>query len=111
MPEFKVGDIIKCKVTGIEDYGAFVSIGEEYSGLIHISEISEKFVKNVGDYLKVGENIFVEVIEIDEENKKVKLSIKNIDYHNTGKVKNGNGFKILKENLPKWIEEYHKMNG
>ena len=44
---YKIGDIVKGKVTGIENYGIFLLMEDGYTGLIHISEISEKFVRNV----------------------------------------------------------------
>ncbi len=109
MPEYKIGDIVKCKVSGEEDYGAFVTLENGYSGLIHISEISQYFVKNISDYLQLNDLIYAKIIDINEQDKKLKLSIKNIDYKHTGEELKGNGFEILKENLPKWMEEYHQM--
>ena len=109
MPKYKVGTIIKGQVTGIAKYGIFVNVGLYYNGLIHISEISSQFVHNVNDYISVGETIFAKIIEIDEENLQLKLSIKDIDY----KAKNSsrrvtespNGFTPLKDNLGRWIKE------
>ena len=99
---YQTGDIIKGIVTGIEQYGIFVVFKDYYSGLIHISEVSKDFVKNINDYASIGEEIEVEVIEIDEYNKKLKLSIKNIKLKN--EVQTDEGFKILEYNLPIWIE-------
>ena len=67
MGRYKKGDIVKGTVTGIENYGAFISLKEYYSGLIHISEISYQFVKDVNDFLQIGETIFVEVLEVDDD--------------------------------------------
>ena len=106
MHEYKVGDVIKCRISGIEEYGAFVSTDSDYNGLIHISEISTNFVKNIKDYLDINDLVYVKIIDVDDKEKKLKLSIKNIDYRNTGEELKGNGFEILKENLPKWIEEF-----
>lgn len=106
---YKIGDIIKGQVTGIEKYGIFVHIDDKYSGLVHISEISEGFVRNVEDYVSVGDKIYVKVIEIDDENNRIKLSIKGIDYkHNRVQPKDlesASGFQPLKEHLDFWIEE------
>ena len=109
MPSIKIDDIVKCRVTGIENYGAFVMTEDGYSGLIHISEMSDKFVRNVCDYVQLDDEIFVKVIAIDEENKKLKLSIKNINYRldGTGELDNLNGFGPLKAQLPNWIQEYY----
>lgn len=110
--EYKVGDIIKGQVTGIENYGIFINIDPWYDGLIHISEISEGFVKNVHDYVKIGETIYCQIIDVDEENLQLKLSIKNINYKaniKNSKIKETRlGFLPLKENLPNWILE--KLN-
>ena len=109
MEKIKKNDVIKATVTGVQKYGAFVNT-EEYEGLIHISEISYGYVKNVNDYLKVGDDIFVEVVEIDDNDNHLKLSIKDIDYKKDGtKLKRmaetKNGFQPLKDNLETWISE------
>ena len=80
MTRYKRGKIVKGTVTGIESYGIFVSLDEYYSGLIHISEISHDFVKNIHDYVEIGDIIYVEVLDVDEKLSQLKLSIKNIDY-------------------------------
>ena len=105
---YKIGDIVKGKVTGIEKYGIFLLMEDGYTGLIHISEISEKFVKNVFDYVQFEEVITSKLIEIDEENKRLKLTIKNFDYRSEDKKRQDdiNGFLLLKEKLPGWIDEY-----
>ena len=110
MLKYEKGKIVKGCVTGIEKYGVFIGLDEFYSGLIHISEISNNFVKNVNDYVKIGETIRVKVIDTDEENYHVKLSIKDINYHinknfcnNVNEV--GKGFKPLKDNLETWVND------
>lgn len=111
MIPYKKGKIVKGTVTGIEKYGAFVSLDEYYSGLIHISEISHGYVKNVNDFLKIGDTIYCEVLDVDEDNFQVKLSIKNISYKRKAfipkrKIKETSlGFKTLEYKLPIWIEE------
>lgn len=111
MAPYKKGKIVKGTVTGIEKYGAFVSLDEYYSGLIHISEISHGFVKDINDILKIGETIYVEVLEVDEVSAQLKLSIKNIQYrkkqyNNKKKIQETSlGFKTLSYKLPIWIEE------
>ena len=106
--KLKEKDIVKVTITGVQNYGAFADINSEYEGLIHISEISYGFVKNISDYLSVGEDIYAEVVEVNDENKHVKLSIKDIDYKNDGSrfkrmAETKNGFLPLQENLEKWI--------
>ena len=75
----KVGHIIKGKVTSVVDYGAFVNISKMVEGLLHVSEISYEKVEKVSDVLKVGDEIEVEILEIDETNKKVSLSKKSLE--------------------------------
>lgn len=108
--KYENGKIIKGCVTGIENYGIFMSFDEYYSGLIHISEISNNFVRNVNDYVNIGETIRVKIIDTDHENCQLKLSIKDINYRINNKrrtkiVETGTGFYCLKENLDRWIEE------
>lgn len=111
MSKIKKGKIIRGTVTGIETYGVFVSCDDYYSGLIHISEISHGFVKNITEYVKIGDLIFVEVLDVDEELGHLKLSIKNIEYRKNIIVKRKKiretslGFKTLEYKLPIWIEE------
>lgn len=108
MSKYKIGDTVKGKVTGVEKYGIFLLIDDGYTGLIHISEISEKFVRNVFDYVQLDEVIISKIIEIDDDNKRLKLTIKNLDYRieDNKKKEDNNGFCLLKEKLPEWISEY-----
>ena len=85
MAKYKKEEIIKAKVIGLQNYGAFVEVDDEYQGLIHISEISYGYVKNINDYVKIGDKIYTEVIKVDENNNQLQLSIKDIDYKNDGK--------------------------
>ena len=62
MKKYKVGEVITFKVSGIEPYGIFVSVDKKYSGLIHISEISNEFVRNINDYVKLEEQIYCKII-------------------------------------------------
>lgn len=104
----KVGDIVEAKVTGIVDYGFFVEI-EDFSGLCHISEISNDFVDDINKFVSIGDIIFVEILEIDYEKKHLKISIKDIYYRSfndgTHITETRRGFLPLKQNLDKWIVE------
>ena len=112
MTKFKEGEIVEGLVTGIEQYGIFVSLDEYYSGLIHISEISDGYVKDINNFVNVGETIKVRVLETDDDSFHVKLSIKNLNYrfnHDKSKIiETGSGFGILNKSLPIWIEEKNK---
>ena len=107
--KYQIGDIVKGEVTGIEKYGVFLHLDDNYNGLIHISEISDNYVKNVYDYVTLNEVIYARVLEVDDDNNHLKLSIKDINY----KEINDNeiiketrlGFYPLKEKMPEWIDE------
>ena len=113
MTKYKVGSTVTGNITGIEKYGAFVSLDDYYSGLIHISEISEGFVKDINDYVNLGETISAKIIEVDDESCHVKLSIKNIKSKPNRRKRNieevGSGFGILKENLDEWVKKAKKI--
>jgi general stress protein 13 len=112
MTSYKKGSVVKGTVTGIENYGAFVSFDEYYSGLIHISEISHGFVKDIKDFINVGDVIYVEILDVDEQLCQLKLSIKNITHqkahHNKKINETSTGFQTLEKMLPKWIEDASK---
>ncbi|SES16118.1 S1 domain-containing post-transcriptional regulator GSP13 [Psychrobacillus sp. OK032] len=117
---YKVGDVVTGKVTGIQPYGAFVSLDEHTQGLVHISEITYGYVKEVGEFLTVGEEVDVKILEIDDEAGKISLSIRElhekpvvpkkedkprktlqarVDEHDV------EGFNTLKEKLSEWIKK------
>jgi small subunit ribosomal protein S1 len=74
-----VGDTVTATVSNIEPYGVFVDLGEDLEAFLHVSEISwDKNVKHPKDYLSNGEEINVEVIEIDKEGRRLRVSLKNL---------------------------------
>ena len=75
--EFGVGSILDGKVTGITKFGAFVSLPDGRSGLVHISEIAYSYVNEVSDHLHEGQEVKVKVIGIDQANR-INLSIKQV---------------------------------
>lgn len=74
--QYKVGDVVEGKVTGVVDFGAFVEFGDNLEGLVHISEIAWQRIDNPKDFIKVGDPIKAEIISID--NSKISLSIRNL---------------------------------
>jgi small subunit ribosomal protein S1 len=77
--ELEVGDTITVTVSNFESYGAFVDLGNDIEGLLHISEISwNKNVKNPKDYLEIGQEINVEVIDLDCDKRKLRVSLKSL---------------------------------
>lgn len=114
----KRGDIIDVKITGIQPYGAFASLPDHSTGLIHISEISEKFVKSIESFVQLGDTIKVKVLDFDEQNNHAKLSLKAIDkgyrrrekrvyYKNPRRliVETPSGFKPLAKAMPIWLKQ------
>lgn len=111
MAVYKKGNIVKGTVSGITNYGIFVKIDDEYSGLIHISEMSSKFVRDPKTYVELNDKINVEILDVDENKAQIKLSIKNIEYKSSKAkrkkkiVETPHGFNTLAEKLPFWISE------
>lgn len=75
--DLKPGMLLKGTVRNITDFGAFVDIGVHQDGLVHISELSDRFVKHPMDVVKVGQVVDVRVISADCEKKRISLSMKN----------------------------------
>ncbi len=116
MSKYEKGKIIKGVVSGIESYGAFITFDEFYTGLIHISEMSYGYVRNIEKFLKIGDTIYVKIIDVDNDTNHLKLSIKDIQYR-PSKIKKHKriiethlGFKTLAYKLPKWIEASLESN-
>lgn len=110
MNKYKKGDIVKARITATKNYGAFASIDEEYSGLIHISEITDKFVRNITDFVEVGDIINVRILDASNKSNQLRLSAKDVNddlYKNKPKKIKETvfGFYLLKSALPSWIEE------
>ena len=74
--DLKEGMILNGTVRNVIDFGAFVDIGVKYDGLVHISEMSDKYIKNPSDLVSVGDNVKVKVISIDQNRHKVGLTMK-----------------------------------
>lgn len=116
MNKHRNNDIIKCMVVAIESYGFFVTTEYGFSGLVHISEISNGYVKDINNFVTIGDTIYCQIIEVIEEDHQVKLSIKNINYKSVNSKDNkyNSGFLSLKKMLPYWIEkklkEYESEN-
>ncbi|TCT15100.1 type II secretion system protein M (GspM) [Melghiribacillus thermohalophilus] len=115
--KLEVGQIIEGKVTGIKPYGAFVALNDEVQGLVHISEVTHGYVKNIQDHLSVGDEVKVKILNIDEEKGKYSLSIrateeppkksKKSDKTRPKREENTEtaGFNTLKDKLEEWIQQ------
>ena len=78
--KYKIGDLIKGKVSKITTFGAFVSLEGDIDGLVHISQISEDRVDKIKDVLKVGQEIEARVIKVDKAERRIGLSLKAANY-------------------------------
>ncbi len=116
---YQTGDTVSGKVTGIQPYGAFVALDDQTQGLVHISEITHGYVKEVSEYLAVGQEVDVKVLEVDTKSKKISLSIRALQEQpvaaqKTEKPKqslqshvnesDSEGFNSLKEKMEEWIK-------
>ena len=97
MNKYKKGDVVKVRITAIEKYGAFAMIDEEYSGLIHISEITKKYVRDITDFIDVGDVIDVKIIDDFIQSNQLKLSVKEVNGNlQNKKSRKTKAFKIKK---------------
>jgi general stress protein 13 len=118
--KYKVGDVVTGKVTGIQPYGAFVALDEMTQGLVHISEITYGYVKDVNEFIKVGDEITVKILEVDDSQKKISLSIRVLQEtpnHRKREImprktlqqrvdeEDADGFKMLQSKLAEWIKQ------
>lgn len=102
---YKVGDIIDAEVTKITDFGAFVKINSGPDlGLIHISQVSDNFVKNINEHLSVGEKVKARIIKIGP-GKKIDISLKKQQAPRP--LKNNSGFKTsdFEEKLKRFLKD------
>lgn len=77
IPEkYSVGDIVKGKVTKMTDFGAFIDMGNDLEGLLHISEVSSEKIKNLEKILSIGQELDVKIVKIEPEARKIGLSLK-----------------------------------
>jgi len=78
--KYKIGDMVKGKVSKIASFGAFVALEGDIDGLVHISQIAEDRVDKIKDYLKIGQEIEARVIKVDKTERRIGLSIKAANY-------------------------------
>ena len=79
MQQLEVGAVLEGKVTGITKFGAFVELEKGVDGLIHISHLSNKFVKQPSDVLEIGQMVHAKVIDLNLEQKRISLSLKDLE--------------------------------
>jgi 4-hydroxy-3-methylbut-2-enyl diphosphate reductase len=75
---YHVGEVVEGKVVQLKEYGAFVELEPGLDGLVHISEVANKHVNNIGDELTVGQKVMTKILDIDTDRKRISLSIKQV---------------------------------
>ncbi|WOV83411.1 S1 domain-containing post-transcriptional regulator GSP13 [Sporosarcina jeotgali] len=118
--KYEAGEELSGTVTGIQPYGAFVALDESTQGLVHISEITYGFVKDIHEHLSVGQQVTVKVLEVDETDNKISLSIRALQEPPAPAKKfsrprkslqervdeqDEKGFNSLKDKLRDWIDK------
>ena len=73
---YSIGDVVEGVITGIKPYGAFVALDSTHNGLIHISEISERYVRDVHTFVNMNEKVKVKILDQDEDGIHFRLSLK-----------------------------------
>lgn len=112
--EYKVGMTVYGKISGIKPYGAFVAFDDGVTGLIHISELSNGFVRNISHFVQVGDYFMLKVIDVDRNNKQLRLSFKALEQNTRKHLKrvkfegmpnNDKGFGSIRDKMNDWIKE------
>ncbi len=104
----KKGDIVQGEVTALKPYGAFVKIDDHTTGMVHISEISHRYVKDVSQHLKVGELYNFEVLSFEEDGKVNLTMKKRKPKRKRMNIHLKDGFLPLRKRLNQWISTYRK---
>ncbi len=97
MPSLQVGQVVTGKVTGITDFGAFVLLPDNSTGLVHISEVADSYVKDINQHLERDQEIKVKVISVAKG--KIGLSIRKAE------EKSRNNEKVFEDRLARFIKE------
>src|SRR5690625_2908452 len=118
---YEAGQVLEGKVTGIQPYGAFVALDGETQGLVHISEVTHDYIKDINEHLAVGDEVKVKVLNVDDAQNKVSLSIrateeapktaaqpKKKQAEKQQQDSQSSGFNTLKDKLEEWIEQSKK---
>lgn len=100
----QVGEVVEGKVTDIMEYGVFVKLEDNKSGLVHISEVAREYVEDIHTVLNVGDVVKVKVLSIDEKGK-ISLSIKKALPRDDKRGKANNNFQQKKATEPLTLDD------
>ena len=101
----KVGEIVEGTVKSITNFGAFVDLGEGQTGLVHISEIADGYVKDVSEFLSQDQKVKVKVLNVDTANKKITLSIKKVHETKSNNEHKRNNEVSFEDRLSKFLKD------
>lgn len=111
--KYEIGQVVIGKVTNVKPYALFMDFEDGVSGLLHISEISDSFIRDIEKYGSKGDEIKVMIVDIDKNNGFLRVSLKRVPHDETYSTHtnvnralpetNDNEFKALEEKLPEWI--------
>ncbi len=113
MDDYKVGMTVYGRITGIKPYGAFVKFDDDVTGLIHISEISNGFVRNIDHFVQIDEYVMTKIIDIDKQHRQLRLSFKALSQNTRryskrvkfpGMPESIKGFGTIQDKMPKWVK-------
>ncbi|KXZ39580.1 general stress protein 13 [Alkalithermobacter thermoalcaliphilus JW-YL-7 = DSM 7308] len=110
--KFEINSVVTGKVVDIKPFGAFVALDENTKGLVHISQVSHDFVKDINNHLTVGQEVQVKILSIDEQSGKISLSIREATQRPNRKqqakkeeqVQNTNNVS-LEDKLKEWLKQ------
>ena len=114
MSAYQIGEIYTVKIKEVKPYAAFIIFDDGTLGMLHISELSDKFINDIERYVSSGDSISVKLLEIDPKNGFARVSYKQVpdelkftNHVNVRKAldKDEEAFKTLKEKIPQWIKE------
>lgn len=118
---YQVGDIIRVSVCDTKPYAAFVTTKDGQKGLLHISEISDNFIRDIERHISIGDEINVKILEIDEKDGFLRVSYKKVPIKESFTTHQNNrklpattveDFKPLEDRLEQWINDAkEKMKG
>ncbi|OPJ56887.1 S1 domain-containing post-transcriptional regulator GSP13 [Alkalithermobacter paradoxus] len=122
--KFEINSIVTGKIIDIKPFGAFVALDEETKGLVHISQVSHGFVKDINEHLTIGQEVKVKILSIDESTGKISLSIRDANpeskrperkpyvkhqdqpkHQNNSNNNNTNNNVCLEDKLKEWLKQ------
>lgn len=115
--KYEIGQLVVGTVTSVKPYALFLTFEDSVQGLLHISEISDSYIKDIEKFGSLGDQIKVQILSIDKSNGFLRVSLKKVPHeeaystHSNGRIApdfKNDDFEPLKEKLPEWIEQAYE---